>query len=876
MTRRGCAKELLLAAAPGALASAGEHYRLHNDGLGLDLLLAGGKVVRKQIINRLANETCHLPAVEFTLEFQSGPVLSSAAMSARMVEASRDRLELRYAGGAGEPEVSVRYSLPPAKAYLRKSISLRHRSGEPLRLIRAGLDDWTGVKRNWQSAHADLLPYGSHPIFCRTMWAGVEFPAACNQYGPDGFVLGSRPGGIKVGPQWLELHSTAAGAASPGGVRRAFLEYLEDIRLAPPRLVACYNSWWTLPTVIRQSDNLALIERLKTEMYDRFGVFFDIITTDMGWSDPRTIWQIDRSTLPRGFDDIRAIIEPAGAKLGLWMSPSELYPPVCDYAYLEQKGYCVLWKDSGGSERKRFAISLAGPKYRPEVKAQLRKLIRENGLGHIKYDGFAAEETQAHDELLPGKDSVELLAAYSLELLRSSKLENPDLITEPTYMNSLANYISPWILKYSDTVWGNSGGDCPRGLGPAPDYRESHTNAREYYIFSSQREFWLPQNAVHYFDIVHCDEAAGFPNHASMAFGRGRFFVSTYLNPKFMNRDDWRIYAGMLAWARKNQDLLRNTVVVPSRVELGEPYVYGHWLGMRGVLAVRNPSNESKEFALDLRQTGAPGALADAVCYSQYPYRRGIAAGLSGSSTVPLRLAPWELLWLELAPRSALREPVALGARWYREANRTLIVPDPGIEAVRLLQPGGAEQTVHPTARVPATPRGKLLSQSTRRLPEAEWLAGKSGREPSTGFELECSASAPAAGGKVLLLVEFPGRRHCVNRCAAEVNHQAVPAVESSSAGHIGYFVATAGNFWKDALPYESEWSWYICDVPAGESRVRFTGATAHPAPRLGLWLWTEQNLAGSGSYVNCSCPQPQMPQYREYIERRGVRLGPQ
>ncbi|MGO8750168.1 MAG: hypothetical protein ACLQNE_29835 [Thermoguttaceae bacterium] len=61
------------------------------------------------------------------------------------------------------------------------------------------------------------------------------------------------------------------------------------------------------------------------------------------------------------------------------------------------------------------------------------------------------------------------------------------------------------ILKYADTVWAN-GEDCVVGIGPAPDYRESHTNAREFMVFQSLDQVWLPQNAIHYFDIIHVDD----------------------------------------------------------------------------------------------------------------------------------------------------------------------------------------------------------------------------------------------------------------------------------------------------------------------------------------------------------------------------------
>ncbi len=70
---------------------------------------------------------------------------------------------------------------------------------------------------------------------------------------------------------------------------------------------------------------------------------------------------------------------------------------------------------------------------------------------------------------------MEPLAECSLELIKASKEADPRLFTEPTYLNSWANYISPWIIKYADSVWGNAGGDCPAGSGPhlitrIPDY----------------------------------------------------------------------------------------------------------------------------------------------------------------------------------------------------------------------------------------------------------------------------------------------------------------------------------------------------------------------------------------------------------------------
>jgi hypothetical protein len=425
-------------------------------------------------------------------------------------------------------------------------------------------------------------------------------------------------------------------------------------------------------------------------------------------------------------------------------------------------------------------------------------------------------------------------------------------------------------------------------------FREAHTTSREFVIFSNLNKIWLPQNALQAFDIVHCDDTEGFANHAAMAFGRGRFFVPTYANPKLMNEDDWRIYAGLLRWARANQEVLRNTVVLPSRVELGEPYVYAHWLGSRGILAVRNPSNESKDIRIDLKKAGAPRQLSGAVCYTQYPYRKGIATDLNGASTVALLLAPWELVFLEIVPLAELREPIAIGARWFGGSGETMsIVPDRGADRVRVLQPGGKEQVVSTRPRPRAEIRGEVLASGLRELPEAEWVAqaktyncflegtplvrcpatpSVGQRVPSVAFDVECSISIPtdAAKGKLLLLVEFGAANHWPSRCAAVVNGNERLLEERNSAGHLWYREAARA---PALSPYLSQWSWYICEVPAGTSRVRFTGAAGDPKCRIGLWAWSESVLGGMASPVAVKVSEPAMPQYQPELERDGVCL---
>jgi hypothetical protein len=50
-------------------------------------------------------------------------------------------------------------------------------------------------------------------------------------------------------------------------------------------------------TVVDSSEFTARVVRKNTESY---GGFFDVVTLDMGWSAPRSIWQVDKTSFPQG------------------------------------------------------------------------------------------------------------------------------------------------------------------------------------------------------------------------------------------------------------------------------------------------------------------------------------------------------------------------------------------------------------------------------------------------------------------------------------------------------------------------------------------------------------------------------------------------
>ena len=225
-----------------------------------------------------------------------------------------------------------------------------------------------------------------------------------------------------------------------------------------------------------------------------------------------------------------------------------------------------------------------------------------------------------------------------------------------------------------------------------------------------------------------------------------------------MSEDDWRIYAGLLKWARANRDILRHNwccrrtwnSASPMFMRTGRAPAESWRSAIRPTRAGSSPLIWPKRVR--------PGTLRRPSVIPSIPAARN-RHGLGRNSTLALRLEPWELVFLEILPRAALQEPVAIGGRWYRDgAQTTGVVLERGVDRVRVLHPREGQQSVAVTPRQAGNLQAEVTAESCRRLPEGEWLSVKEQRFPTAAFELECSLEIPpgVSRGKVLLLCAIP------------------------------------------------------------------------------------------------------------------------
>ncbi len=189
ISRREWARQLaaLTVTAP-LFAGANEgSYVIGNNAIQLSIQLLNGKVISRAFRSRMTGEEFELPNDDLAIEFEVGGLFASSSGRAEVLRHSDRCLELLF--HRDDLTVHVQYDLPVGKRYLRKQVKVRC-TGQPKRLVRADLENWMGVRQNWQSMIADHLRRGSHPIYSETVFAGIEFVAAFNEYGRIGLTSG--------------------------------------------------------------------------------------------------------------------------------------------------------------------------------------------------------------------------------------------------------------------------------------------------------------------------------------------------------------------------------------------------------------------------------------------------------------------------------------------------------------------------------------------------------------------------------------------------------------------------------------------------------------------------------------------------------------
>ena len=646
------ARSLLIADPGAALAHVvASRFSLSNHALRVEWSISGGKIKFAEFNDLLGNGKLTVPDELFVIRLKDGGELRSSEMSlesaavikALSADPGASRESNRLAGK--QISVALRASstldvlwtgvLREGSNYLRQQITLRARRQDvPIAEVR--LIAW-----KLPEARVAGTVTGS-PIVGRDVFTGFENPLSkCTVAA--GLASCSLPRELPLPAGHEVTYSSVIGVTPPGQLRRGFLNYLERERAHPYRTFLHYNTWYDLG-YFNKYDQAGVLDRIQafgTELQKKRGVILDSFLFDDGWDDPKTLWGF-HSGFPEGLKPFSEAAAKYSVAPGIWMSPWGGYGKPHDER--------IQYGKEQGFETNREGFELSGTKYYSRFHDVCMQMIRKYGVNQFKFDGTGNVNTVISGSQF---DSDFDAAIHLIEDLRAAK---PDI-----YINlTTGTYPSPFWLRYADSIWRGGEDHDFAGVGPWREKWITYRDAETYERVVKAGPLY-PLNSLMLHGLIYAryaknlttDPSDDFAAEVHDYFGTGTQLQEMYITPSLLNKENWDTLAEAAKWSRQNADVLRDTHWIGGDPAKLEVYGWASWSARKAILVLRNPSDTTQQFPLDVGQAFEIPTGGATRFRAKSPWEKDATAQLvelSAGVTHVFSLAPFEVLTLEAAP----------------------------------------------------------------------------------------------------------------------------------------------------------------------------------------------------------------------------------
>jgi hypothetical protein len=577
----------------------GDRLILSNQTISATWTVHEGSLRWQSLTNHFSGETLTWNDAPFELIPREGPVLHASdfrIVSAPVLEDARvardsskasehltgRQIRIELEDSSAKIQITWKAVLREDANYIREEITIRA-SQQPFPLTQIMLVD-AAVPGATVSGRAQ----GS-PVTAGTWFFAFEHPlSTCRVRDGRASCWLSRE--LAVQPGKSVVYSSVIGVTHPGQLRRDFLRYVELERAHPYRTFLHYNSWYDLGAGQRfnEPDAVAAVQSFGEQLTKQRGVKLDSFLFDDGWDDPKTLWKFNPG-FPDGLAKVSQAAAQYGAAPGIWFSPWG--------GYEEAKVQRLAAARARGFETNEGGFALSGPKYYRYFRDACLEMIDKYHVNQFKFDGTGnANEVIAGSEFDSDFDAA-------IHLIGELRAKKPGL-----YINlTTGTYPSPFWLLYADSIW--RGGDDHSFAGVGSDrqrwitYRDSQT-----YRWVVEEGPLFPLNSLMLHGLVYArsaerlgnDPGHDFADEVHSYFGTGTQLQEMYITPSLLSSHDWDVLAEAAKWSRNNAATLKDTHWIggdPARLEV---YGWAAWSPEKGIITLRNPSDQAQDFSASL------------------------------------------------------------------------------------------------------------------------------------------------------------------------------------------------------------------------------------------------------------------------------------
>ena len=536
---------------------------------------------------------------------------------------------------------------------------------------------------------------------------GLEYPAATQYFKmhQDRYIVKTQQEvGKIIDKNGISSDWAVVGLTPNQYIKWWFYQYLNSQRISPLKPYTLYNTWYDLRAsyypgvtpdhIMNEQNVLRIIDLLKKNMIDKYGIKLDAFVLDDGWDVLQSAWKLNTQAFTHGLKPISNRLQQIGANLGIWLSPCG------GYAFRDKRinfmrshGYEVTGKPVSSWNPQ---LCLAGKHYSALFKKRITDFVSRDKVGFFKWDGIqfsCSDPTHGHPV---GIYSRRAIMDTVISMVKAVRRLNPDVFLNITS----GTWLSPWWVKYANTIW-MQGEDYGYAQVPSISRRDAAMTYRDFILYKDfvKNKFWFPIANLMTHGIIKgklqelgdtSEPFDKFTNNVIWYFSRGVTMYELYISPDILTGEQWQALSQALKWAKVNFDVLKNSFFIGGNPQERQAYGYIHFSNNKGIIALRNPFIDSTQIKVDLSPSyGLNPQAKDLVIEQVYPYHQILPKLFAPGDNVTITLKGYETAIFEIYPIDQANYPLISGVKFdlKKIADKQLIYTLFDIKNPKILNP---------------------------------------------------------------------------------------------------------------------------------------------------------------------------------------------